>query len=221
MWRSHFNMEYTYMYLVDWQVVNGNVHYVHPRKTFVLDGILVNDGKWHYLEVRWQTDNTILITLDYGQIRVSSFNIQLQSSKLLIYFYNSVDGVGNILGWIILIYDMKMLQTSDEMGDWVNGLPVGEVTLGGLVSTVGGNILVTNGLEGCVQDVRVGNSANSVLMRPGESNNVKEGCEVEDACEKEVAFPCPDNSYCNNEWGAHTCTCESGRCHTFTYKQYL
>ena len=50
------------------------MHYKHSdKKTIVLNGVNVNDGKWHYLEARWQADNSLLITLDYGQIRVSPF----------------------------------------------------------------------------------------------------------------------------------------------------
>lgn len=95
------------------------------------------------------------------------------------------------------------------MGDWVNGLPVGAIMVGGQMSKVGSTTIVTNGFEGCIQDIRVGNSANSILVRPIMYNAV-EGCEAGDPCDRDLAFPCPPNSYCNNEWRAHTCTCQPG-----------
>ena len=52
------------------QLVNGYVHYIHPKKTVILDKVRIHDGKWHYLEIRWLPGKQFLMTLDYGEIQV-------------------------------------------------------------------------------------------------------------------------------------------------------
>ena len=64
-----FTIEKVISPLTYFQLVNGVIRYVHPRKTVTLDSAPINDGQWHYVEARWLTDELIL-ALDYGQIQV-------------------------------------------------------------------------------------------------------------------------------------------------------
>ena len=61
------------------------------------------------------------------------------------------------------------------------------------------------------QNVRVGTNPNALLEEPQE-HNVEPSCDVTDPCD---SFPCPDNSYCNNEWEKYSCTCQPGLCYLF------
>jgi hypothetical protein len=60
---------YLTIFLVS-QMVNGYIHFIHPRKTIVLDLHAVNDGEWHHLEMRWMAQRQFVISLDYGQVQV-------------------------------------------------------------------------------------------------------------------------------------------------------
>lgn len=37
--------------------------------------------------------------------------------------------------------------------------------------------------------------------------NVKEGCEVDNPCDSN---PCPQNSYCSDDWDSYSCVCDPG-----------
>ena len=55
------------------QLVQGIIHYIHNNQSVAMHTVRVDDGDWHYVEVRWYT-NTLVLTLDYGQIKVSTYN---------------------------------------------------------------------------------------------------------------------------------------------------
>ncbi len=57
-----------------------------------------------------------------------------------------------------------------------------------------------------LQNVRVGNSPGALLENPRE-HNVEPGCDLINPCDID---PCPEHSFCNNEWGKHSCTCQPG-----------
>lgn len=57
------------------QLVGGYAQYVvgGVNKTFVFDYLPVNDGRWHYLEVRWPQLGEIILVMDYGHWQVGYF----------------------------------------------------------------------------------------------------------------------------------------------------
>ena len=93
------------------------------------------------------------------------------------------------------------------MSDWVVGLTVGHVSVGGQRQQIEGSTLILDGLVGCVKNVRVGSSANARLHDPQEYN-VEPGCQAQNTCKTNS---CPPHSYCTDLWGEHKCTCQPGQ----------
>ncbi|XP_013421944.1 cadherin EGF LAG seven-pass G-type receptor 2-like isoform X1 [Lingula anatina] len=137
-----------------------------PSRIIRFDQVWVNDGKWHYVEVRWRSDQ-IQIILDYGQ---------LQESHPV------------------------------ATGSLVVGATVTRIFVGGLEHTSSGNVEVLKGLKACLENVHLGNSANSILVGPQEYNAVR-GCNLPDPC---AGVTCPANSQCVDEWDRHSCQCYPG-----------
>lgn len=57
-------------------MVNGYIEYTYvssgaSTQTFVFNSVPVNDGQWHFFEVRWNDAGRITMDLDYGQRKVS------------------------------------------------------------------------------------------------------------------------------------------------------
>lgn len=54
------------------QLIDGYAHYRvgGVNNTFKFDYLPVNDGKWHYLEVRWPRLGEIILVMDYGHWQV-------------------------------------------------------------------------------------------------------------------------------------------------------
>ncbi|KAH3819069.1 cadherin EGF LAG seven-pass G-type receptor 1-like isoform X2 [Dreissena polymorpha] len=63
-----------------------------------------------------------------------------------------------------------------------------------------------NHFTGCIQNVRVGNTQNSVLTTVNASNALQ-GCSSGDAC---TASPCSPSAQCVNTWQGYTCQCPPG-----------
>uniref|UniRef100_A0A8C0H696 Cadherin EGF LAG seven-pass G-type receptor 2 n=1 Tax=Chelonoidis abingdonii TaxID=106734 RepID=A0A8C0H696_CHEAB len=96
----------------------------------------------------------------------------------------------------------------DAMGEGeLQGLKLRNLTVGG-VAGAGGQ--VEQGFRGCMQGVRVGETAASAValnMNQAEQVNVERGCSVPDPCD---SSPCPANSYCNDDWDSFSCSCDPG-----------
>ena len=58
------------------QLQDGYVtyNYSSSAKVFTFDYLPVNDGRWHYLEVRWPTQGQIILVMDYGIWQVRAFS---------------------------------------------------------------------------------------------------------------------------------------------------
>lgn len=58
------------------QLIDGYAHYRvgGVNNTFKFDYLPVNDGKWHYLEVRWPKLGEIILVMDYGHWQVRLLN---------------------------------------------------------------------------------------------------------------------------------------------------
>ena len=92
------------------------------------------------------------------------------------------------------------------MDDWVVGLSVAQVYVGGQRHQ--SSNIVLDGLVGCIKNVRLGSSANARLHDPVE-HNIEPGCHVEDACRADVGL-CPQHSFCVDLWADHECKCQPG-----------
>uniref|UniRef100_A0A8V1AD04 Cadherin EGF LAG seven-pass G-type receptor 3 n=1 Tax=Gallus gallus TaxID=9031 RepID=A0A8V1AD04_CHICK len=67
---------------------------------------------------------------------------------------------------------------------------------------------VQNGLRGCIQGVRLGDSVTgTVLPKPSHALRVEAGCSVPSPCDSN---PCPANSICKDEWQSYSCVCQPG-----------
>uniref|UniRef100_H3BE22 Cadherin EGF LAG seven-pass G-type receptor 3 n=1 Tax=Latimeria chalumnae TaxID=7897 RepID=H3BE22_LATCH len=136
----------------------------------LLDQVLVNDGKWHDLQLELrdvrsgrETRYIVAISLDFGH-------------------YQDTVIVGNEL----------------------HGLKVKHLHVGGLM----GAGEVQNGLEGCIQGVRIGDTPfGSPLPKPSRTVNVEPGCSISNPCDSN---PCPPASLCIDEWQSYSCPCKPG-----------
>lgn len=116
------------------QMVNGYVHFIHPRKTVILDSVQVNDGQWHDLKTQWMTGQRFKITLDHGQAQVRVTPSSDHPTQ-----------------WVLIMSKPLWFQIEDRLGDWVTGQHVGTVFVGGMKQIIGSNTVVVNGLRGCVK----------------------------------------------------------------------
>ncbi|XP_030062620.1 cadherin EGF LAG seven-pass G-type receptor 3 [Microcaecilia unicolor] len=157
------------------QLVSGLVSFSVNRGTsrttkLLLDQMLVNDGKWHDLQLELrdvhsgrETRYVITISLDFGT-------------------YQDTVVVGNEL----------------------HGLKVKHLHVGGIL----GSGKVQNGLEGCVQGIRLGETPTGItLPKPSSSLNAEAGCSLANACD---SSSCPPNSSCRDQWQSYSCACQPG-----------
>uniref|UniRef100_A0A8C4XIS4 Cadherin EGF LAG seven-pass G-type receptor 1 n=1 Tax=Falco tinnunculus TaxID=100819 RepID=A0A8C4XIS4_FALTI len=62
----------------------------------------------------------------------------------------------------------------------------------------------------CQQGVRMGETSTNTAtlnMKQAIKINVKEGCEVDNPCDSN---PCPQHSYCSDDWDSYSCVCDPG-----------
>uniref|UniRef100_A0A8C0C1W1 Cadherin EGF LAG seven-pass G-type receptor 1 n=1 Tax=Buteo japonicus TaxID=224669 RepID=A0A8C0C1W1_9AVES len=62
----------------------------------------------------------------------------------------------------------------------------------------------------CHQGVRMGETSTNIAtlnMKQAIKINVKEGCEVDNPCD---SSPCPQHSYCSDDWDSYSCVCDPG-----------
>uniref|UniRef100_A0A8C0VCZ1 Cadherin EGF LAG seven-pass G-type receptor 1 n=1 Tax=Cyanistes caeruleus TaxID=156563 RepID=A0A8C0VCZ1_CYACU len=62
----------------------------------------------------------------------------------------------------------------------------------------------------CHQGVRMGETSTNIAtlnMKQAIKINVREGCEVDNPCDSN---PCPQNSYCSDDWDSYSCVCDPG-----------
>ncbi|TSK13169.1 Cadherin EGF LAG seven-pass G-type receptor 1 [Bagarius yarrelli] len=103
--------------------------------------------------------------------------------------------------------DYDMFKRSVEIGNELPGLKIKSLYVGGVQ---GENNNVLKGFQGCIQGVRMGETSTNtgnINMQQGLKIRVEEGCDLADPCESNI---CPDNSYCMDEWSAHSCVCDPG-----------
>ncbi|XP_061864337.1 cadherin EGF LAG seven-pass G-type receptor 3 isoform X3 [Colius striatus] len=105
---------------------------------------------------------------------------------------------------ITLTVDFGLYQDTVVVGNELHGLKVKHLHVGGVL----GSGEVQNGLRGCIQGVRLGDSVTgTVLPKPSHALRVEAGCSVPSPCHSN---PCPANSICKDEWQSYSCVCQPG-----------
>ncbi|XP_040425061.1 cadherin EGF LAG seven-pass G-type receptor 3, partial [Cygnus olor] len=105
---------------------------------------------------------------------------------------------------ITLTLDFGLYQDTVVVGNELHGLKVKHLHVGGVL----GSGEVQNGLRGCIQGVRLGDSVTgTVLPKPSHALRVEAGCSVPSPCD---SSPCPANSVCKDEWQSYSCVCLPG-----------
>ncbi|XP_075766558.1 cadherin EGF LAG seven-pass G-type receptor 2 isoform X2 [Pelodiscus sinensis] len=110
-------------------------------------------------------------------------------------------------GEAVLALDYGQHQVLEDASGELQGLKLHNVSVGG-VAGAGGE--VQQGFRGCMQGVRIGETAASAValnVNQAERLNVEHGCSVPDPCD---SSPCPANSYCNDDWDSFSCSCDPG-----------
>lgn len=71
------------------QLVEGYAHYgvSGVNGTFAFDYLPVNDGKWHYLEIRWPKVGEIILVMDYGYWQVSLHFYHEETDSSFLFFF--------------------------------------------------------------------------------------------------------------------------------------
>uniref|UniRef100_A0A671KWY0 Cadherin EGF LAG seven-pass G-type receptor 1-like n=1 Tax=Sinocyclocheilus anshuiensis TaxID=1608454 RepID=A0A671KWY0_9TELE len=140
-------------------------------------------------------------TLDFPEVRVNDG----EWHHLLVELRSSKDGKDTkYMANVYLDYDMFM---SAEIGNELPGLKLRSLFIGGLL---GQSNSVKQGFKGCVQGVRMGETATNtanINMQQALKIHVEEGCDMANPCDSNI---CPDNSQCTDDWNAHTCVCDPG-----------
>nr|XP_048682562.1 cadherin EGF LAG seven-pass G-type receptor 2 isoform X1 [Caretta caretta] len=110
-------------------------------------------------------------------------------------------------GLAVLSLDYGLHQVLEVVGSELQGLKLGNLSVGG-VAGAGGR--VQQGFRGCMQGVRIGEtlaSAVALNVNQAERVSVEHGCSIPDPCD---SSPCPANSYCNDDWDSFSCSCDPG-----------
>uniref|UniRef100_A0A8C3U4P7 Cadherin EGF LAG seven-pass G-type receptor 1 n=1 Tax=Catharus ustulatus TaxID=91951 RepID=A0A8C3U4P7_CATUS len=98
-------------------------------------------------------------------------------------------------------------QSTVQIGNQLPGLKMKSIIVGGVS---GDQVSVQQGFYGCMQGVRMGETSTNIAtlnMKQAIKINVKEGCEVDNPCDSN---PCPQHSYCSDDWDSYSCVCDPG-----------
>ncbi|KAJ7396956.1 hypothetical protein BTVI_139547 [Pitangus sulphuratus] len=107
----------------------------------------------------------------------------------------------------VMSLDYGMYQSTVQIGNQLPGLKMKSIIVGGVS---GDQVSVQQGFYGCMQGVRMGETSTNIAtlnMKQATKINVKEGCEVDNPCDSN---PCPQHSYCSDDWDSYSCVCDPG-----------
>ncbi|XP_029430115.1 cadherin EGF LAG seven-pass G-type receptor 2 [Rhinatrema bivittatum] len=110
-------------------------------------------------------------------------------------------------GLAVMSFDYGLHQVMKGISAELHGVQLQNLSLGGVSGDGAG---VQQGFRGCMQGVRIGETAASAValnVDQAERLNIERGCSVPDPCDSN---PCPANSYCNDDWDSFSCTCDAG-----------
>ncbi|XP_048356022.1 cadherin EGF LAG seven-pass G-type receptor 1 isoform X2 [Sphaerodactylus townsendi] len=107
----------------------------------------------------------------------------------------------------VVSLDYGMYQSTVQIGNQLPGLKIRSIVVGGLSED---RVSVQHGFYGCLQGVRMGETSTNVAtlnMHQAGNINVKEGCELDNPCDSN---PCPQHSFCSDDWDSYSCVCDPG-----------
>uniref|UniRef100_A0A8B9TPI1 Cadherin EGF LAG seven-pass G-type receptor 2 n=1 Tax=Anas platyrhynchos TaxID=8839 RepID=A0A8B9TPI1_ANAPL len=108
---------------------------------------------------------------------------------------------------LLLALDYGRHQAVADVAGGLQGLRLRTLSVGGLAGDSG---QVEQGFRGCLQGVRMGETAASAValaVAPAARVNVEGGCALPDPCD---SGPCPPHSYCSDDWDSFSCSCHPG-----------
>ncbi|XP_068125539.1 cadherin EGF LAG seven-pass G-type receptor 2 isoform X2 [Hyperolius riggenbachi] len=88
---------------------------------------------------------------------------------------------------------------SDLLGTTLSNLSIG--------AAASNDNTALQGFRGCLQGVRVGAFNSPLPLDSAFLLNVESGCSFPDPCD---SSPCPDHSYCRDDWDNYSCACHPG-----------
>ncbi|XP_063783179.1 cadherin EGF LAG seven-pass G-type receptor 1 isoform X1 [Pseudophryne corroboree] len=158
-----------------------------------------------YIEFEVYNGITRIAGMKIDQMRVSDG----EWHHLLIELKSAKDGKD--IKYLALMYlDYGIYQNTVEIGNALPGLKLKTIYVGGLSDTEGTEGFVTQGFNGCMKGVRMGETSTNIgtlNMNKARVINVESGCEVDNPCDSN---PCPYNSDCTDDWNSFSCNCEPG-----------
>uniref|UniRef100_A0A8C5X349 Cadherin EGF LAG seven-pass G-type receptor 1 n=1 Tax=Malurus cyaneus samueli TaxID=2593467 RepID=A0A8C5X349_9PASS len=107
----------------------------------------------------------------------------------------------------VMSLDYGLYQSTVQIGNQLPGLKMKSIIVGGVS---GDQVSVQQGFNGCMQGVRMGETSTNIAtlnMKQAIKINVREGCEVDNPCDSN---PCPQHSYCSDDWDSYSCVCDPG-----------
>ncbi|XP_050305133.1 protocadherin-like wing polarity protein stan isoform X2 [Anthonomus grandis grandis] len=170
------------------------------------------------LSIRTMQEDSFLMSIQVGQ---NSSAVMLLHKGYLMYVYNGealslnsmylsdgewhhveVSWIGTEIHFAI---DHGEYQAVMPFSEKIQGLYVGKILIGGPDNTYTSLNAGYNYLDGCIQDVRIGNQQ-TTLTRPTVKENVEEGCYSLMECQNQ----CPNEAQCTVTWGKSQCDCNEG-----------
>ncbi|KAL1494818.1 hypothetical protein ABEB36_010350 [Hypothenemus hampei] len=170
------------------------------------------------LSVRTLQEDTFLMSIQVGQ---NSSAVLSLYKGLVMYIYNGdalslnsmlisdgewhhieITWIGTEVKFSI---DYGEYEVAMPFPEKIQGLYVGKILIGGPDHSYANSNAGYNYLEGCIQDVRIGNQQ-TTLTRPIVKDNVEEGCFSLMECQNQ----CPDEAQCTVSWGRSRCECNEG-----------
>ncbi|XP_019369272.1 PREDICTED: cadherin EGF LAG seven-pass G-type receptor 2, partial [Gavialis gangeticus] len=107
----------------------------------------------------------------------------------------------------VMALDYGLHQVVEDISCELHGLKLRNLSVGGVAGELGE---VHQGFRGCMQGVRIGETSASAValnVNQAERVNMERGCSIPDPCDSN---PCPDNSYCSDDWDSYSCSCDPG-----------
>uniref|UniRef100_A0A8V0XY38 Cadherin EGF LAG seven-pass G-type receptor 1 n=1 Tax=Gallus gallus TaxID=9031 RepID=A0A8V0XY38_CHICK len=156
----------------------------------------------NYVQFEVYSGMTQVASLKMTQSRVSDG----EWHHLLIELKSAKDGK-DIKYLAVMSLDYGMYQSTVQIGNQLPGLKMKSIIVGGVS---GDQVSVQQGFYGCMQGVRMGETSTNIAtlnMKQAIKINVKEGCEVDNPCDSN---PCPQHSYCSDDWDSYSCVCDPG-----------
>ncbi|XP_068045846.1 cadherin EGF LAG seven-pass G-type receptor 1 isoform X4 [Anomalospiza imberbis] len=156
----------------------------------------------NYVQFEVYSGLSLVASLKMGQSRVSDG----EWHHLLIELKSAKDGK-DLKYLAVMSLDYGMYQSTVQIGNQLPGLKMKSIIVGGVS---GDQVSVQQGFYGCMQGVRMGETSTNIAtlnMKQAIKINVREGCEVDNPCDSN---PCPQHSYCSDDWDSYSCVCDPG-----------